>query len=137
MGGASCCVGHSLEHVGHTNIGGESDSHFGHGGTGFFANYSVRSVGRKSESTAHDEAVDKRNVGLGELGDVVIHVVFVDEELVCFPTAASLDCFASCADVATCTKGFGRIGINEHSVDCVVVPPLIERLVDDVDHLVS
>ena len=132
---STICSHHVLHHVGHAHIGHESDGHFGHGGQGVFRDDAVAAVGGNAEATAHGDAVDKRDVGFGEVGDIAVHDVFGGKELVGTFGRAGKQVFPGEPHVAAGAEGFGRIGVNEHLGDLRVRRPFGQVLVDDAHHV--
>ena len=134
-GFSTICSYHVLHHVGHAHIRHESDGHFGHGGQGVFRDDAVAAVGGDAEATAHGDAVDKRDVGFGEVGNIAVHDVFGGKELVGEFGRAGKQVFPGEPHVAAGTEGFGRIGVNEHLGDLRVRRPFGQVLVDDAHHV--
>lgn len=134
-GFSTICSHHVLHHVGHAHIWHESDGHFGHGGQGVFRDDAVAAVSGNTEAPAHGDAVDKRNVGFGEVGDIAVHDVFGGEEFVGAFGCAGKQVFPGEPHVAAGAEGFGRIGVNEYLGDLRVRRPFGQVLVDDAHHI--
>ena len=91
--------------------------------------------GMAARAFSHGDAVDKRNVGFGKVGDIAVHDVFGGEEFVGAFGRASKQVFPGEPHVAAGAEGFGRIGVNEYLGDLRVRRPFGQVLVDDAHHV--
>ncbi len=122
------------QRVARADIREEADAHFRHGEEVVWTRKPVRAMQRDAHATAHHDAIDQRDIGLGVVLDDRVQPVFPRPEIerdIVLSGAAEI---MHQADVAPRAEGLRAGATDQHMANGVILAPLIQRRTQAIDH---